>query len=135
MRNNKLISTYSLISQENRRKSGDITYPLGRNAKGVGNKNMKKRQYSQKAEIKKDNQSPVKKISETLLDFAHPLIEMIDGSTTEQDIKNRLILPITVWNSLVLEIVQNNPLHLEKLRNSILESDNPQGCMIMESLI
>ena len=96
---------------------------------------MKKRQYSRKAKNKKDNQHPVRKISETLLDFAHPFIEMIDGSTTQQDIENGLTLAITVWNSLVFEVVQNDPLHLEKLRDSILESDNPEGWMMMEDLI
>lgn len=96
---------------------------------------MKKRQYSQKAKNKKDNQHLVRKISETLLDFAHPFIEMIDGSTTQQDIENGLIIAVTVWNSLVFEVVQNNPSHLENLRNSILKSDNPQGWMMMENLI
>ena len=96
---------------------------------------MKKRQYSRKAKNKKDNQYTVRKISETLLDFAHPFIEMIDGNTTQQDIENGLMIAITVWNSLVFEVVQNDPLHLERLRNSILKSDNPQGWMMMEDLI
>ncbi len=96
---------------------------------------MKKRQYSRKAKNKKDDQCKVRKISETLLDFAHPFIEMINGSTTQQDIENGLTLAITVWNSLVFEVVQNDPLHLEKLRDSILESDNPEGWMMMEDLI
>jgi hypothetical protein len=96
---------------------------------------MKKRQYSQKAKNKKDNKHPIRKISETLLDFAHPFIEIIDENTTQQDIENGLIIAVTVWNSLVFEVVQNNPSHLENLRNSILKSDNPQGWMMMENLI
>lgn len=96
---------------------------------------MKKRQYSQKAKNKKDNKHPIRKISETLLDFAHPFIEIIDENTTQQDIENGLIIAVTVWNSLVVEVVQNNPSHLENLRNSILESDNPEGWMMMEDLI
>ena len=86
---------------------------------------MKKRQYSQKANNKKDNKYPVRKISETLLDFAHSFIEIIDENTIQQDIENGLIVAVTVWNSLVFEVVQNNPSHLENLRNSILENDNP----------
>jgi hypothetical protein len=35
MKNNKLIGTYELISWENRHESGEITYPLGPDAKGV----------------------------------------------------------------------------------------------------
>jgi hypothetical protein len=96
---------------------------------------MKKRQYSQKANNKKDNKHPVRKISETLLDFAHPFIEIIDENTTQQDIENGLIIAVTVWNSLVFEVVQNNPSHLMNLRNSILENDNPQEWMMMENLI
>jgi len=69
------------------------------------------------------------------LDFAHPFIEMIDESTTQQDIENGLTLAVTVWNSMVFEVVQNDRSYLEKLRNSILQSDNPQGWMMMEALI
>lgn len=35
MKNNKLVGTYNLVSWENRHESGDITYPLGSDAKGV----------------------------------------------------------------------------------------------------
>jgi hypothetical protein len=69
------------------------------------------------------------------LDFAYPFIEMIDASTTQQDIENGLTLAITVWNSIVFEVVQNDSSCLDKLRNSILQSDNPQGWMMMEVLI
>ncbi len=96
---------------------------------------MNKRQYSQKAAYQKDTHHPVRKISETLLDFAHPFIEMIDENTTQQDIENGLTIAITVWNSMVFEVVRNDPSYLENLRNSIVESDNPQGCMMMEELI
>jgi len=42
-----------------------------------------------------DNKHPVRIISETLLDFAHPFIEMIDVNTTQQDIENGLMIAIT----------------------------------------
>ena len=35
MKNNNLVGTYDLVSWENRHESGDITYPLGPDAKGV----------------------------------------------------------------------------------------------------
>jgi hypothetical protein len=35
MKNNSLAGTYDLVSWENRHESGDITYPLGPDAKGV----------------------------------------------------------------------------------------------------
>lgn len=35
MKNNQIIGTYDLVSWEIRYESGDITYPLGPNAKGV----------------------------------------------------------------------------------------------------
>lgn len=59
---------------------------------------------------------------------------MIDGNTAQQDIEKGLTLAITAWNSLVFGVVQNDPLHFEKLRNSILESDNPQGWMMETSM-
>lgn len=96
---------------------------------------MNKRQYSRKATSKNNNNHPVRKISETLLEFAHPFIELIDENTTQQDIENGLTLAVTVWNFSVFGVVQNNPFYLEKLRNSILEGENPQGWMMMEELI
>jgi hypothetical protein len=35
MKKNKLVGTYNLLSWENRHESGDITYPLGPDAKGA----------------------------------------------------------------------------------------------------
>ena len=35
MKNNNIFGTYELVSWENRHESGAITYPLGRDAKGV----------------------------------------------------------------------------------------------------
>ena len=35
MKNDSLVGTYDLVSWENRHESGDITYPLGPDAKGV----------------------------------------------------------------------------------------------------
>jgi hypothetical protein len=64
-------------------------------------KALNRRRYSRKAANKNDNLQPLRKISETLLDFAQPFIEMIDESTTKKDIENGLIIAITVWNSKV----------------------------------
>ena len=96
---------------------------------------MKQQRHSQKAKSEKNGNHPVRKISETLLDFAHPFIEMIDENTTQQDIENGLMIAITVWNSMVFEVIQNDPSYFERLRNLIVEDDNPEGWMMMEKLI
>ena len=96
---------------------------------------MKQQRHSQKTKSEKNGNHPVRKISETLLDFAHPFIEMIDENTTQQDIENGLIIAVTVWNSMVFEVIQNDPSYFEKLRNLIVEDDNPEGWMMMENLI
>jgi hypothetical protein len=46
---------------------------------------------------------PDRKISETLIDFAQPLVAMIDGHTTEEQVRQAFMIAVTVWNSHVLD--------------------------------
>ncbi|MCK5214508.1 MAG: hypothetical protein KAR05_04070 [Candidatus Omnitrophica bacterium] len=44
-----------------------------------------------------------RKISETLLDFAKPVFDKLEGDCDKETLENGLMLAVTVWNSLVLD--------------------------------
>lgn len=62
---------------------------------------------------------PDRKISETLIDFAEPIVAMIDGHTYEEDIRMGFKLAITVWNALVFDAVQGSQKYLNMLRQNL----------------
>ena len=47
----------------------------------------------------KSKDLPSRKISETILDFAEPILGMIDDDTGEDQIRQGLIIAITIWNA------------------------------------
>lgn len=67
---------------------------------------------------------PVRKVSETLLDFAAPLIEMFDHTTTLAAVENVLQLATAVWNAVVFA-EHGNSSYLADLRSR--SSGGPPG--------
>ena len=51
---------------------------------------------------------PVRKISETLIDFAQPFVSIIDQNTTEEQIRSGFMIAVTVWNAVVFDAVSGN---------------------------
>ncbi len=96
---------------------------------------MKKRNFLRKKQALKGQVVSERKISETLIDFAEPIIKMIDKNTTQEQIKQGFVLAVTVWNSLVFEVVKNDTSYVEKLRDSISGMDDKEGVVMMEELI
>ncbi len=96
---------------------------------------MKRRDLLRKQHANKRQTTSVRKISETLIDFAQPIIELIDDDTTEEQIEMGFVLVVTVWNSLVFEVVKNDPSYVETLWKSIYEMEVEDGIALMEALI
>jgi hypothetical protein len=96
---------------------------------------MKRRDLLRKKHANKRQTTSVRKISETLIDFAQPIIEIIDEDTTEEQIKMGFVLVVTVWNSLVFEVVKNDPSYVETLWEAISEMEVEDGAAIVEALI
>jgi hypothetical protein len=43
------------------------------------------------------------KISETILDFARPILDLVGGSPTEDQVRQALQLAVTDWNAVILD--------------------------------
>lgn len=76
---------------------------------------------------------PDRKISETFLDFASPLLEAEGRNPTKHEAEQVLKVAFTVWNSVVLDSVNGNTKYTEKLRQ--LTSDDPLSAALVEKMI
>ena len=62
---------------------------------------------------------PDRKISETLLDYARPLLEQVDEQTTQSLLEDGLKLAVTIWNAAVLEETTGADHYLAEIRERI----------------
>lgn len=51
---------------------------------------------------------PTRKISETIIDFAEPLLVPVDSTTPEAFVRHCFLIAVTVWNAFVLDKVKGN---------------------------
>lgn len=76
---------------------------------------------------------PDRKISDTFLQFAEPLLESMGPNLSEAQMEQPLKIAWTVWNAVVYsEVAQNNRM-LELLRTSLDQA--PEVKVIVEALI
>jgi hypothetical protein len=92
---------------------------------------MKQKKKPKRIDLKKMFQ---RKISDTLIDFAKPLLDHVDENTTEEDIKAGFILAITVWNAMVFDQWWSGERCMDKVRSQILEANEPRGTHLIETL-
>ena len=76
---------------------------------------------------------PNRKISETFLDFAAPLIRDLPSEAPEQRAQKALEVSFTAWNAVVFADVLNDHRHLDEIRR--LTADKPETALLMEQLI
>ena len=77
-----------------------------------------------------------RKISETLIDFAKPLIETINSNTTEQEVQAGFTIAVAVWNACVLATVRNDNRFLQNLCSLAQSGGNePEAQKMIDSLI
>lgn len=81
-----------------------------------------------------DVPAPSSKISETLLSFAAPLLEVLGEDLSVPLVENVLTLAVTVWNALVLEAWGHDNTYLDQARQQI-SGDLPQFMPIFETLV
>ena len=71
---------------------------------------------SKKAKNRKiKNWCPDRKISETLIDFARPVVELIDENTSLHRIEKGFMLAVTIWNAIVFDTVNGDTKYLDKI--------------------
>ena len=51
---------------------------------------------------------PTRKISETILDFAQPMLVLMDSTTPQDTIRQGFGIALTIWNGFVLDRVNGN---------------------------
>jgi hypothetical protein len=83
---------------------------------------------------RKHHKNPsARKISETFLDFAEPLLRPLGAEATEADMQQALKIAFTVWNSVVFDTAHRSSHWVGKVR-SMLDHD-PLGRALVEQLI
>lgn len=75
---------------------------------------------------------PSRKISETFLDYASPLLDPL-GLPTKEQMEQALKIAFTVWNSAVYDAVSGESHHLAQVRE--LAAVNPIVAALIESMI
>lgn len=76
---------------------------------------------------------PDRKISETLLHFAAPLLHDLPSEAPEQRAEEALRIAFTAWNAVIFADVLNDDRHVRKLRG--LLAHKPEVSRLMEQLI
>jgi hypothetical protein len=92
---------------------------------------MKRKIKPERIDIKRMSK---RKISETLIDFAKPFLDIVDENTTEQEISAGLIVAITVWNSMVFDQWWSGENCLDKVRSQLLQMNDSRGTHLLEIL-
>jgi hypothetical protein len=76
---------------------------------------------------------PNRKISETFLDFAAPLLDDLPSEAPENRAQRVLEVAFTAWNAVVFADVLNDHRHLDEIRR--LTGGKPETALLMEHLI
>jgi hypothetical protein len=92
---------------------------------------MNRKRKPKRIDIKKMFQ---RKISAILIDFAKPILDLVDENTTEDDISAGFIVAITVWNSMVFDEWFSGERCLDKVRSRILQTNDPRMTYLLEIL-
>ena len=76
---------------------------------------------------------PDRKISETFLDFAAPLMQDLPGEAPDREIREVLKVAYTVWNAVIFADVLNNNRYIDWVRRLAANEAGP--AMLMEQMI
>jgi hypothetical protein len=76
---------------------------------------------------------PDRKISETFLEFAEPLLVPLGPGATEQEMNQALQIAFAVWNAVVYETVNDDTQYLDMLQD--LTAGQPEVVAIVNPLI
>jgi hypothetical protein len=76
---------------------------------------------------------PDRKISETFMEFAEPLLGTVDGIPTKEQIDTVLKVAFTIWNSVVLDTTNNSPHYVKELRRYLAGHVLPEA--LVEQMI
>ncbi len=76
---------------------------------------------------------PNTKISETILDFAAPYLDLLPTIATDKDIEQVLRIAQVTWNAVILTEAKSNTFYLLDLKRQVAKQ--PASAAIVDSLI
>ena len=76
---------------------------------------------------------PNRKISETFLHFAAPLLHDLPGEAPERRARNALQVSFTAWNAVIFADVLNDDRYLTEIRH--LTADKPETALLVEQMV
>lgn len=76
-----------------------------------------------------------RKISETLLDFAQPLLACVPENLPPQRLEEYLRLPITIWNAVILDELGTMPGAVAQVRSRVERSGNAIQMATFDSMV
>ena len=76
---------------------------------------------------------PKRKISETFLHFAEPLLEDLPSEAREHTARTALEIVFTAWNAVIFADVLNNHRYIEEIRR--LTAGKPEATLLMDQVI
>ena len=77
---------------------------------------------------------PQRKMSETLLEFAKPLIDLLEGEASAAEMKKMIMMAVTVWNSAVLKEWSGEDRYLEMAHGLLSQADSHGPRMMFDSM-
>src|SRR5215469_9038348 len=77
---------------------------------------------------------PDRKISETFLQFAAPLLQTLPSEAPERQIRAALEVAYTVWNAVIFADVLNNNRYIDEVRR-LITANTAGPAMLMEQMI
>jgi hypothetical protein len=76
-----------------------------------------------------------RKISETLLDFAQPILECVPENLPPQRLEEYLRLPITIWNAVIVDELGTMPGAVTQARALVARISNPLQIAVFDSMV
>ena len=76
---------------------------------------------------------PNRKISETFLQFAAPILRDLPSGVPEHRVQVALQVSFTAWNAVIFADVLNDHRHLDEIRR--ITTGNPEAALLMEQMI
>jgi hypothetical protein len=75
---------------------------------------------------------PNRKISETFLHFAAPMLHDLPSEAPERRARDALLVSFTAWNAVIFADVLNDDTYLNEIR--LLTADKPETTLLVEQI-
>lgn len=95
-------------------------------------KNQKGKKSRKKSKAAKPG-IPDRKISETLIDFASPILDSAPDGVTAEELKKGLVVAVTIWNAVVLDEWGVDQKYVDDVHKRL--RSNPESAELIEALV